>query len=603
MRAGHVTSRADGLTYARAPSLAASSSRCGRARGLGAGGAVEFARLLPGLEQDSVNQRFERRGAQPAPGLLVVAIDDKTFDELSCSGRSRARATLRRSTACAATAPARSSTTSSSPSRPSRARTTRSSTLSGARATSCWRRPRPTSTATRNVLGGDEHLAALGAHAGASNLPAGPGWRAAALRSVGRGPRDTGHGRRPPRRSRARAERLRRRGRLDRLPRPARHDRHRLVLRPRQRSRRSRARARADRRRRGVCGDAAGRPPDADRLGRADVGPRDRGQRDLHGHARAADARRAALGRPAGHPRARRCCPALASLRLRALLAALLARRRGRRLARRRPGRLRLTATCSPVAAPLFALALGTVATIAAGYLAERRPRRRFAARNEALEEARPRAHRRAARDAAGDHPAPGRARPSRATRRPALHLERIGLLCERVGLALGLTAAEAETLRHASLLHDVGKIAVPDAILTKPGKLTDEEWVVMRRHADGGRRHPRGLARADHAHGRGRSPSPTTSAGTAPATRRAWPARRSRSWGGSARCATSSTPCSHRGPTRSRGPCRTPSTSCAASAAALRSRRRRCLHDHGRRPRSAAAGGPPGARNVRLVR
>ena len=49
---------------------------------IGAGGAAEFARLLPGLEQDSVNQRFERRGAQPAPGLLVVAIDDKTFDDL-----------------------------------------------------------------------------------------------------------------------------------------------------------------------------------------------------------------------------------------------------------------------------------------------------------------------------------------------------------------------------------------------------------------------------------------------------------------------------------------------------------------------------------------
>ena len=36
---------------------------------IGAGGAVEFARLLPGLEQDSVNQRFERRGAVPTPGL------------------------------------------------------------------------------------------------------------------------------------------------------------------------------------------------------------------------------------------------------------------------------------------------------------------------------------------------------------------------------------------------------------------------------------------------------------------------------------------------------------------------------------------------------
>ena len=52
---------------------------------IGAGGAAEFARLLPGLEQDSVNQRFERRGAVSAPGLLVVAIDDKTFDDLGKS--------------------------------------------------------------------------------------------------------------------------------------------------------------------------------------------------------------------------------------------------------------------------------------------------------------------------------------------------------------------------------------------------------------------------------------------------------------------------------------------------------------------------------------
>src|SRR3954471_18998283 len=49
---------------------------------VGVGGAAEVTRLLPGLEQDAVNQRFEHRGATPAPGLLVVAIDDKTFEDL-----------------------------------------------------------------------------------------------------------------------------------------------------------------------------------------------------------------------------------------------------------------------------------------------------------------------------------------------------------------------------------------------------------------------------------------------------------------------------------------------------------------------------------------
>lgn len=43
------------------------------------------------------------------------------------------------------------------------------------------------------------------------------------------------------------------------------------------------------------------------------------------------------------------------------------------------------------------------------------------------------------------------------------------------------------EQVGMASILHDVGKVSVPDAILQKPGKLTDEEWVVMREHASNG--------------------------------------------------------------------------------------------------------------------
>jgi diguanylate cyclase (GGDEF)-like protein len=48
---------------------------------------------------------------------------------------------------------------------------------------------------------------------------------------------------------------------------------------------------------------------------------------------------------------------------------------------------------------------------------------------------------------------------------------------------ALGLTPDEIENVRHASELHDVGKVAIPDAILGKPGPLTDEEWAFVHRH------------------------------------------------------------------------------------------------------------------------
>ena len=47
-----------------------------------AAGAADLIGLLPGLEQESIVQRFERRDARPAPNLLVVGIDDKTFSDL-----------------------------------------------------------------------------------------------------------------------------------------------------------------------------------------------------------------------------------------------------------------------------------------------------------------------------------------------------------------------------------------------------------------------------------------------------------------------------------------------------------------------------------------
>jgi len=52
-----------------------------------------------------------------------------------------------------------------------------------------------------------------------------------------------------------------------------------------------------------------------------------------------------------------------------------------------------------------------------------------------------------------------------------------------RLAHALGLSATELVHIQRGALLHDIGKMGVPDAILHKPGPLDDEEWRVMRRH------------------------------------------------------------------------------------------------------------------------
>jgi HD-GYP domain-containing protein (c-di-GMP phosphodiesterase class II) len=62
-------------------------------------------------------------------------------------------------------------------------------------------------------------------------------------------------------------------------------------------------------------------------------------------------------------------------------------------------------------------------------------------------------------------------------------HSERVAAFAVRLAQQLGLTDAERSVIELSGLLHDVGKIGVPDAILNKPGKLTDEEFVEMRRH------------------------------------------------------------------------------------------------------------------------
>src|SRR5437660_6503073 len=62
-------------------------------------------------------------------------------------------------------------------------------------------------------------------------------------------------------------------------------------------------------------------------------------------------------------------------------------------------------------------------------------------------------------------------------------HSERVVTFSLRLGREYGLTGLQMKALEFGSLLHDIGKIGVPDAILRKPAKLTDEEWIRMREH------------------------------------------------------------------------------------------------------------------------
>jgi putative two-component system response regulator len=66
-------------------------------------------------------------------------------------------------------------------------------------------------------------------------------------------------------------------------------------------------------------------------------------------------------------------------------------------------------------------------------------------------------------------------------------HAKRVGELAGLLALACGLPRAEAEIIRRAAPLHDVGKIGVPDSILLKPDRLTPEEFAVMMTHAETG--------------------------------------------------------------------------------------------------------------------
>jgi putative nucleotidyltransferase with HDIG domain len=73
-------------------------------------------------------------------------------------------------------------------------------------------------------------------------------------------------------------------------------------------------------------------------------------------------------------------------------------------------------------------------------------------------------------------------------------HSERVVSYSLRLGREYGLERAQMKALEFGSLLHDIGKIGVPDAILRKPAKLTEEEWVRMREHPLHGQQILRGI-------------------------------------------------------------------------------------------------------------
>ncbi|WP_406542586.1 HD-GYP domain-containing protein [Clostridium ljungdahlii] len=68
-------------------------------------------------------------------------------------------------------------------------------------------------------------------------------------------------------------------------------------------------------------------------------------------------------------------------------------------------------------------------------------------------------------------------------------HTQRVKELSVKLGRKLNLSQEQLEELELLSLLHDIGKIGIPDNVLMKPGKLTDEEWDIMKKHTEIGYR------------------------------------------------------------------------------------------------------------------
>ena len=68
-------------------------------------------------------------------------------------------------------------------------------------------------------------------------------------------------------------------------------------------------------------------------------------------------------------------------------------------------------------------------------------------------------------------------------------HIRRIGVFTKELASVLGMAADFIETIYHASMMHDIGKVGIPDGIMLKAGALNDDEWKMMKSHAERGAR------------------------------------------------------------------------------------------------------------------
>jgi len=65
------------------------------------------------------------------------------------------------------------------------------------------------------------------------------------------------------------------------------------------------------------------------------------------------------------------------------------------------------------------------------------------------------------------------------------MHIIRVGNFSKLLGLASGFMESQSELLMYASMMHDIGKIGIPDHVLLKPGKLTEDEFEIIKKHPE----------------------------------------------------------------------------------------------------------------------